>query len=116
MSLIERSEAFLATSLENPDYFGWAFTLINPVGESQALHGQARHINMMIDIETGLDVQQEQASITARLSSITIGEPQKNWKVNLKDTAGNDYTCVVVEAIPDRTMGLIVLKLGLLET
>ncbi len=115
MSLITRNEEFLATSLENPDYFGWEFTITNPLGDSQALTGQARHINMMIDIDTGSDVQQEQASLCARLSTITIGEPKKNWKVSVKDTAGNEYNCYVVLAIPDRTMGIIVLKLGLLE-
>ena len=116
MSLILRNEEFLERSLEDPEAFGWKFTLTNPLGESQELTGQARHINMLIDIETGADVQQEQASITPRLSSITIGEPKKNWLVTVKDTAGNEYECYVVEAFPDRTMGMIVLKLGLLET
>ena len=115
MSLIERSEQFLERSLEDTGFFGWPFTLINPLGEQQELTGQARHINMMIDIETGSDVQQEQASITARLSSITIGEPKKGWRVNMNDTNGNAYTFYVVEAIPDRTLGLVVLKLGKIE-
>lgn len=116
MSLILRSEEFLETSLEDPEYFGWEFTLTNPLGEIQTLNGQYRHINMIIDIDTGSDVQQEQASITARLSSVTIGEPKKNWLVDVKDVSGNEYHCYIVEAMPDRTMGLIVMKLGLLET
>lgn len=115
MSLITRNEEFLERSLEDTDAFGWEFTLTNPLGESQALSGQARHINMLIDMDTGADVQQEQASIVARLSTLTIGEPQKNWVVDVKDTAGNEYHCYVVEAFPDRTMGLVVLKLGRLE-
>lgn len=116
MSLILRNEEFLERSLEDPGAFGWPFTLTNPLGESQELTGQARHINMLIDIETGADVQQEQASIVARLSSITIGEPKKDWLVTVKDTVGNEYECYVVLPIPDRTFGIIVLKLGLLET
>ena len=115
MSLILRNEEFLERSLEDPEAFGWTFTLTNPLGESQTITGQARHINMLIDMETGMDVQQEQASVAPRLSSITIGEPQKDWLVKVTDTAGNEYDCYVVLAIPDRTMGLIVLKLGLLE-
>lgn len=114
-SLIERNEEFLERSLEDPEAFGWAFTLENPVGQTQDLTGQARNINMLIDMDTGLDVQNEQISVTARLSSITIGEPQKHWKITVTDTAGNIYECVVVEAIPDRTVGIIVLKLGLLQ-
>lgn len=115
MSLIERNEAMLERSIEDPEEWGWPFTLIRPDGASQELHGQARHINLMLDFDTGSDIQQEQASITARLSSITLGEPQKDWKVNTTDTAGNEYKCVVDEAMPDRTFGLIILKLGLLE-
>ena len=115
MSLITRNEEFLERSLEYTEAFGWAFTLTNPVGETQDLTGQARNINMLIDMDTGTDVQQEQISMTARLSSITIGEPKKNWLVDITDTAGNSYECYVVEAMPDRTFGIIVLKLGLKE-
>ena len=115
MSLILRNEEFLERSLEDTDAFGWSFTLTNPLGESQSLSGQARHINMLIDMDTGADVQQEQASVIARLSTITIGEPKKDWLVTVTDTAGNSYECYVVEAFPDRTMGIIVLKLALLE-
>lgn len=115
-SLIERNEEFLERSLEDPEAFGWSFTLTNPLGESQELTGQARHINLMIDMDTGSDVQQEQASITVRLSSITIGEPKKDWLVTIKDTSGIEYKCYVVTAIPDRTFGIIVLKLALVET
>ena len=116
MSLIERSEAFLATSLENADFFGWPVTVTNPLEQSQTLNGQVRHINMLIDMDTGLDVQQEQASVTLRLSSMTIGEPQKDWVVDITDTQGIAYNCYVVEAMPDRTLGLTVLKLGLIGT
>ncbi len=62
MSLILRNEEFLERSLEDTEAFGWSFTLTNPLGESQAITGQARHINMLIDMDTGADVQQEQAS------------------------------------------------------
>lgn len=115
MSLITRNEEFLARSLEDPEAFGWEFTLTNPLGETQTVDGQARHINMLIDMDTGSDIQQEQASVVPRLSSINIGEPKKDWLVTVKDTSGNEYDCYVTEAIPDRTFGIVVLKLGLLE-
>jgi len=117
-SLILRNEEFLERSLEDPEAFGWEIELINPNFEtdnSQVVYGQARHINLLIDMDTGSDIQQEQASVVVRLSTLTIGEPKKNWKVNLKDTSGNEYTCYVVEAMPDRTFGIVILKLGLLE-
>jgi len=116
MSLILRNKEFLKRSLEDTDAFGWPFTLTNPLGESQTITGQARHINMLIDMETGADVQQEQLSVVAVLSTITIGEPKKNWLVKVTDTAGNEYDCYVVLATPDRTFDTITLKLGLLET
>ena len=115
MSLILRNEEFLERSLEDTDAFGWSFTLMNPLKESQSISGQARHINMMIDVDTGLDIQQEQASIVVRLSTLTIGEPKKNWLVTVTDTSGNEYECYVAEAMPDRTFGIVILKLALLE-
>lgn len=118
MNLILRNEDFLSRSLEDPEAFGWEFTLTNPdlvKDNTQVVYGQARHINLLIDMDTGSDIQQEQASVVVRLSTLTIGEPKKNWKVDLKDTSGNEYNCYVVEAIPDRTFGIVILKLGLLE-
>lgn len=116
MSLIEESEEFLAESLEDTDLFGWVIKLTNELGTDQELTGQVRHINMLIDIESGTEVQSEQASATVRLSTVTIGEPAKNWKADITDTNGNLYPCYVVEAMPDRTMGIVVLKLGRLDS
>lgn len=121
MNLIVKNEEFLAQSLENPNLFGWPVILENLAGEKQGdvegeeLYCQARHINLLIDMETGSDVSQEQASVTVRLSSVTIGVPVKDWKVYVTDTSGIEYACYVVDDIPDRTFGIVVLKLGLLE-
>ena len=115
MNLILRHEEFLARSLEDPDAFGWSIALTNLLGASQTVNGQVRHINLMIDMDTGSDVQQEQASATVRLSTLTIGEPEKNWLVTITDTNDNSYDCYVAEAIPDRTFGIIILKLKKIE-
>ena len=114
MSLIRRNEEFLERSLEDPEAFGWEFKLENPLGQTQTMARQVRNIHLLIDMDTGSDISHEQISVTPRLSSITIGEPKKNWIVTVTDTKGNEYLCYVVMPIPDRTMGLIVLKLGLL--
>lgn len=115
MSLIERSEAILSRSLEDPSLWGWSIELINLSGDSQKLYGQARNISMLVDIESGVEIQQEQSSVTVRLSSVNIGDPSKNWKVNVADTAGNICKAYVVESFPDRTLGIVVLKLGALD-
>lgn len=115
MNLILRNEEFLSRSLEDFEAFGWPVVLENPLGERQELKGQVRHINLMVDMDTGSDIQQEQASATLRLSTITIGEPEKYWLVGMTDTNGNPYTCYVATAIPDRTFGMVVLKLKLIE-
>ena len=115
MSLITDSEEYLELTLEDPDYWGWSITLINLASESQEITGQARNINMLFDIESGTEIQSEQASVTVRLSTLTIGEPVKGWKGTVKDTAGTAFPFHVVQAMPDRTLGLIVLKLGALE-
>ena len=113
MSLILRNEEFLARSLEDPDAFGWKIILTNPdlvENNTQEVYGQVRHINMAIDIDTGAEVQQEQLSATVRLSSVTIGEPKKDWPVKTTDTQGNEYDCYVVSAMPDLTFGMVVLE------
>lgn len=113
MSLVERSEAFLERSLEDKGLWGVSLVLTNLLGVVQDdLSGQARNISMMVDIETGSEVQEEQASVTVRLSSVTIGEPAKNWKVIVSDTNSLELNAYVVEAFPDRTLGVVVLKLG----
>ena len=116
MNLILESEEFLETSLEDSEYFGWEFTLVNELGASQDLTGQVRNINMLIDIESGTEVQSEQASITVRLSSVLIGEPAKKWTGSVVHTDGTLLDFYVVEAMPDRTIGMTVLKLGRLDT
>lgn len=115
-SLIQRNEEFLERSLEDPKAFGVEITITNPIDESQVVNGQVRQINLSIDMDTGSDIQQEQYSVTVRLSTLTIGEPEKDWKISFKDTNGNIYNGYVVEAIPDRTFGIIILKFGSLET
>lgn len=116
MSLILRTEELLERTLEDPEYFGWPIVLSSPLSEFQEVHGQARHISMGIDMDTGLEVFDEQASVTVRLSTMTIGEPVKGWRVDVTDTSGITYNCYVVDAMPDRTLGLVVLKISLLET
>ena len=115
MSLIERSEALLARSLEDPSLWGWPIKLTNLAGDSQELHGQARNISMLIDMESGTEVQQEQSSVTVRLSSVEIGDPVKGWRVEVTDTAGTICKTYVVEPFPDRTLGIAVLKLGAMD-
>ena len=118
MSLIVDSEEFLEISLEDTELFGWAITsLTNSLDVSQTdLTGQVRSINMLIDMESGTEVQSEQASITLRLSSVTIGEPAKNWTGSVTHTDGTVLDFYVVEAMPDRTLGIVVLKLGRITT
>lgn len=115
-SLLDRSEEFLSRSIEDPLIFGSEIVYLRrPDGVRQTgLYGQVRHINLMVDMDSGAEVQHEQISATLRLSSITIGEPEKGWFIKVKDQAGNAYDCYVVEAMPDRTIGVIILKLGLL--
>ena len=115
MSLIERSEALLARSLEDENLWGWPIKLTNLAGDSQNVSGQARNISMLIDMESGTEVQQEQSSVTVRLSSVEIGDPVKGWRAEVTDTSGNLCKTYVVESFPDRTMGIVVLKLGAMD-
>jgi len=121
MSLRTQAEADLSFILEDASAFGWPVTLTDPSGSSVSLTGSAKDVSEQIDPETGHVVSVRVASVTLRRSSITkagLNQPQaitsrsaKPWTVTFDDINGSSHTFKVIEAKPDRTVGLVVLTL-----
>lgn len=119
--LRELAEADLSGILEDSvNGFGFAITVTNPAGDSEALTGFSTDIAQVIDPDTGQTVSGRFASVTLRLSTIVplLGMPvavsdatAKPWVVEFDDINGVAGKFKVAGTAPDRTLGIIVLRL-----
>lgn len=121
MSLRAQAEADLAFIVEDPAGFGWAITVTNPAGTSQALTGLSNDIAQAIDPETGQAVSGRTASVALRIATLeTVGlglptavasKSSKPWLVTFDDINGAAHTFKVSEVLPDRAIGVVVCML-----
>lgn len=127
MSLRELAEQDLAFILEDEvTGFGWPVTLVDPAGQSANLTASTTDIGQILDPDTGTAVSGRVATASLRLSSIfaeglsmprgvadvAAGDP---WRVIFNDINGQPFTFKVNYSDPDRTLGIIVLTLGVWE-
>jgi hypothetical protein len=124
MGLREQAAADARAILEDRDGgFGWPITLTDPDGEAQAFVGYAGDIGHRIDPETGQTVVGRSATVSLSLEAITdagmtvprgiADSSKKPWLVAFEDIGGAPHTFKVVDAMPDRTVGVVVLHLEL---
>lgn len=117
MGLREEAALDAREFLEDEDDFGWPLTLRAPDGNSAALTGYSTDIHLVIDPETGQAVSGRQASITVHLTALSDaglaiprGVADQNsdpWIVETNDITGAAHTFKVIEALPDRTLGIV---------
>jgi hypothetical protein len=97
--------------------FGWPFTLTSPLGVVTAHVGFTTDVGQTIDPETGIAVAGRRASVAVSLRSVTAlptavaDETVKPWLVTFASIQGVAATWKVVEVLPDRAIGLVVLLL-----
>lgn len=119
MGLREQAAADLAAILEDREGgFGWDLTVTDPAGTSAALVGTSTDVGLTLDPDTGMAVSGRQASVAIRIASLTaasLGVPtgiadqaSKPWLVAFDDIDGASHTFKVVEAQPDRAIGVVV--------
>jgi hypothetical protein len=122
VSLREQAAADLRFILEgDPAGFRWPITITNPAGVSQSLFGFSSDVHLAIDPETGQAVVGRRASAalsTARLAELGLEVPRgvgdaqsKPWVITFADIGGASHRFKVVEAIPDRAIGIVVCTL-----
>lgn len=119
MSLRQIAENDLAITLEDGvNGFGWPITVTDPAGLSAPLSGQSQDIAQLIDPDTGQAVSGRLASVTLRISSLTLAgftslprniedESLKPWLVAFDDINGSPYIFRVQDSNPDRELGLV---------
>lgn len=117
MGLREEAALDAREFLEDGDDFGWPLTITNPDSVSAALTGYSTDIHLTIDPETGQAVSGRQASVVIHMAALTeagltlprgIAEKDlRPWTVETNDITGVKHTFKVIEAIPDRALGIV---------
>jgi len=97
--------------------FGWPLTLTSPAGVSSMLTGFATDVAESVDPETGVSVSGRRTSVAvsllslAELPAVVHDETSRPWLVTYADVAGVVGTWKVIEVLPDRALGVVVLLL-----
>jgi hypothetical protein len=97
--------------------FGWPLTLTSPAGEASILTGFATDVAENVDPETGVAVSGRRTSVAISLLSLIVlpvavaDSSSRPWLVTMADVAGVMGTWKVVEVLPDRALGVVVLLL-----
>ena len=104
--------------LEDSDSgFGWPLTLISPAGVTSYATGFATDVAETIDPETGLAVSGRRASVAISLLGLpelptAVPESTRRpWVVTFDDVTATLTTWKVIEVLPDRALGVVVLLL-----
>ncbi len=102
--------------------FGWPLSLTSPAGVVTSVVGFQTDVSESVDPETNTLVSSRQASVTISLASLAAAETelpavvasraQRPWLVAFADvTTGEVGTWKVVDVLPDRALGVVVLRL-----
>ena len=120
MGLREQAALDLQAITEDADSgFGWALRITPPGGPAAVpVVGLSNDISTTIDPETGQAVTGRSASVAIALSSLTAAglevpkgiheRAAKPWVIAFDDVTGEEHFFKVLEARPDRAIGVVV--------
>ena len=117
MGLREQAQLDARAILEDTSGFAWPITLTSPLGVVTSLKGFTTDVGQTIDPETGQAVAGRRASAVLSLSSLpampeAVAERnRKPWLARFADSTGAVANWKVVEVLPDRAAGVVVLLL-----
>jgi hypothetical protein len=120
VNLRQQAEADLAVTLTDPAAFGWPVTVKNPAGTTRQVYGQFGDIGMTLQPDTGQAVSGRKVYIALRIADLAgLGMPRaegnpgaRPWTISAANiSGGGSILGRVVEAMPDRALGLIMLIL-----
>jgi hypothetical protein len=118
MGLRAQAVADAKRILEDLSGFGWPLTLISPSGVSASHVGFTTDVAESIDPETGVAVSGRRASVAISLLSLPVlpsavpESTRRPWVVTFDDaTTLTPTRWKVVEVLPDRAIGVVVLLL-----
>lgn len=98
--------------------FGWPLVLTSPAGVVYNVTGFRTDVSEQVDPETQVVVASRQASVTISLAALVelpVAVAARNlrpWLVAFADvTTAEIHTFKVVEVLPDRALGVVLLRL-----
>lgn len=98
--------------------FGWPLVLTSPAGVVYNVTGFRTDVSEQVDPETQVVVASRQASVTISLAALVelpVAVAARNlrpWLVAFVDvTTAEIHTFKVVEVLPDRALGVVLLRL-----
>ena len=121
MSLRSQACADALTFLGDTNHFGWPIQVRDPSGLAVQLVGYSNDVHETIDPDTGQAVSGRQASVALHIATLKangldlpIGIEDgaiKPWVIRFNDILGVAHTFKVMEALPDRAIGIVVCML-----
>lgn len=126
MGLRQQAAADLRAIVEDDTSgFGWPIRITNPDGESIDIVGLSTDVATVIDPDTGMAVKGRNASIAVALGTLEdegfeipkgiTDATSKPWVVRFDDIQGTAHTFKVMDAEPDRAIGVVVCLLEAYE-
>lgn len=122
MSLRDQAALDARAIVEDLTAFGQPVTVTNPSGVTGSLKGLWTDIHLPIDVNTEQDLVGQSVSVRkagvvfsiAALTAAGLGIPanvtnpnSKPWVITTTDVLGNALTYKVIEAKPDRLVGVV---------
>jgi hypothetical protein len=98
--------------------FGWPITVTDPSGKVASVVGNSGDVAQVIDPQTGMAITGRLAHVSIAIASLrTAGfvdlpaqvadSKKRPWLVTFDDIEGVEHTFKVLEALPDRTIGVV---------
>ncbi len=97
--------------------FACPLTLTSPAGVETELFGSETDVGQTIDPDTGQAVAGRRVSVAVAMSSLpampsaVAASDAKPWLVSFEDIVGTPGTWKVIDVLPDRALGVVVLLL-----
>jgi hypothetical protein len=121
MGLREQAKQDARAILEDTSGFSWPVTLISPLGVFYFVNGFTTDVGQTIDPETGQAVAGQRASVAFARGALPVlpeavaEGSRKPWLATYFDSNGLPTTFKVIEVLPDRAIGVVVLLLEVFQ-
>jgi hypothetical protein len=121
MGLREQAKLDARAILEDTSGFAWPVTLVSPLGVFYFVNGFTTDVGQTIDPDTGQAVAGQRASVAFARGALPVlpeavaEGSRKPWLATFFDSEGEPATFKVVDVLPDRALGVVVLLLEVFQ-
>jgi hypothetical protein len=121
MGLREQAKLDARAILEDTSGFAWPVTLVSPLGVFYFVNGFTTDVGQTIDPDTGQAVAGQRASVAFARGALPVlpeavaEGSRKPWLATFFDSEGEPATFKVIDVLPDRALGVVVLLLEVFQ-